>query len=318
MSDTQSLLERARESARRARARAQALANAQFGGGNDEEDFDLDEIEQDEKFFDQEGGYDDEDEFFDQEGGYDDEDEFFDQEGGRKNLISDKRFKPFYAKIVAEAARLHKKVPSEKTVRNFMRTHTATINGKKIMIKETNKPCYYHGRPLAAARKALAKYFRTAEGQSKLSGHNPVQINMEEVSKGVHMSRRDGDKSPKRNYVRRYWGWVEGIPEPVTFVKENKKKGTTAKITPVNKFVVIPWYMKDKDFDAAIARHRSRSAAAKAKTAAFVKRMAEVRETEGRSANTGNLRIRENIGVVQDRAKAKRAAKAAKKKAAKK
>lgn len=232
MTKVKSLLEKARESARRARARAQMMGGEtplevkqavdeavrraklrQQGGEMDEFD-EMDEIDEMDEF-DQEGG--DMDEF--------DEFDEFEQEGGKKNFNLLKLRAEEKLAIMRDRMPylLVSKLPSLRAVMNSLRTYKVFVGDNKQLLGQKR---YFHGSPLAAARKVVAmlnKDIKMKDGSVKRAAmpsvgiENAVPIVLQEVTKGVHKS-----KEAQVPYVYEYFGWRQALAVPKRFVKGNR------------------------------------------------------------------------------------------------
>jgi hypothetical protein len=175
-----------------------------FFGGGDKGEFDEDE---------------DEDEFDDDD---EDEEDEYDQEGGKKNfdLIKEKAAERQALLVKRWGA---EKVPKLKTIMNNLRSYVATVtkDGVSRTLGGGKKKRYFHGAPLAAARKVVAVINRKGE-MNTIGQGSAVGILLKEVTKGVHKGKNGKDK-----YTYEYFGWREKLEEPVQ--NEVTRKSYTTK-----------------------------------------------------------------------------------------
>lgn len=224
MPQSKSLLEKAKESARRARANA----HRKLMWGGDGEEVDKVEFDDFEPEFEQSGGVEDAvaravqraQEAEDAVGDFEIEDEDWadleDQEGGFKN------FELLKAKVADRKSVLVSKfgvdgVPSDKAIMNSLRSYKAVVNGHLLGPKR-----YFHGSPIAAARKVVGILNKDVHYTKKnnkgvvptdkpaempsVGINNALDIKLIEVTKGVHKGKHGADK-----YTYEYFGWRDNV-----------------------------------------------------------------------------------------------------------
>jgi hypothetical protein len=236
-------------------AEAAADVPAFFGGGDDDEDF---EVEDDAEF----------DEFDDFD---------LEQEGGFKN------FELLKAKLAERKALLASRfgadnIPSDKAIMNSLRSYKAVVNGVEIGPKR-----YFHGSPIAAARKVVGvlnkdvHYTKTNKKgivpedkpamMPSIGMEHALDIKLIEVTKGVHKGKKGTDK-----YSYEYFGWRDGVkakgPKDAAKIEVDENGRNFKGVRKGNRVVRVYWE------NIAIPKRKQTTvqAALKAKEAAASKR----------------------------------------------
>lgn len=122
------------------------------------------------------------------------------------------------------------------------RSYVAIVNGiplKSSNINGLNKR-YFHGKPLAAARKVVSQLSKGHKDKGiytilpvDVNGiKKAVKIDLKEVTQGVVNAK--GEK-----YMYSYFGWNENLSDPVVINKKNKD-GSNIAITVTKKNIAIP------------------------------------------------------------------------------
>jgi hypothetical protein len=216
MPTSKSLIEKARESAQRARARAHARL---MSGGAEilNRTTENDVVENDvKKAVARAIARARQNQEVEQTGGQQQQEEEYDQEGGKKNKIADE-------KVAARKNALEgvlksgEKLPSDKSIRNSMRTYKARVNGSDL-----GEFRYFKGTPQSAAKKVVASIYKNKD-MNVVGIDNAVHIAMIEVSKGVYKYRRPNSKAPLERHVREYFGWREKYASPKITTRGGKR-----------------------------------------------------------------------------------------------
>lgn len=183
----------------------------------------------------------------------------YEQEGGDKNLNylkaqANARIEKLEAiKSTAPSgstlSNMH--IPSVKSVMNSLRSYVASVSDP-----ESTEPLefvekrYYHGAPVVAARKALAKAFTISNktGVGLFNVGEPRLITLIEVTKGIRNSKGG-------RYVYKYFGRVETLIQPKTVERGDKS------IEYNRKYVIVPIRKGVHSVKEAFARAQQFSAA---------------------------------------------------------
>jgi hypothetical protein len=219
------------------------------------------------------GGEDD----FDVEDDFDEFDDFdLEQEGGFKN------FELLKAKLAERKALLASrfgadKIPSDKAIMNSLRSYKAIVNGVEIGPKR-----YFHGSPIAAARKVVGvlnkdvHYTKERDGvvpkdkpamMPSIGVENALDIKLVEVTKGVHKGKKGTDK-----YTYEYFGWRDNVKakgqKDAEKIKVDENGDSFKEVKKGNRVVRVYWE------NIAIPKRKQTTvqAAIKAKEAAAAKR----------------------------------------------
>lgn len=111
-------------------------------------------------------------------------------------------------------------IPTDRTLMNSHRSYIAYVNGNLLKGPKNNR--YFHGSPIAAARKVISIINKKDAKQSPIFSsvgiQNAVSIQLQEVTKGVRKSGK-----PKKPYVYDYFGWLEQLKDDKKFMRDDKE-----------------------------------------------------------------------------------------------